>query len=144
MISKNTNDIFMKRKHLLILASVIWGIPGSIITTKGITTYFEMPHEKLWWLILITLSVLLGFFFMFMKIVNKYSLRIYSLGEKVKIWQAFPLRGWILLIFMMGLGFMLKIIPSIPLEFKAAFYSGLGPMLILSSLRFLFNIRNLK
>ena len=134
----------MKRKHLLIIASVIWGIPGVIITIKGISAYFEMEHEKLCWLILMTLSVLLGFFFMFKKIVNKYSLRIYSLGEKVKMWQTFPLRGWILLIFMMGLGFLLKIIPNVPLEFTAAFYSGLGPMLLLSSFRFLFNIRNLK
>ena len=66
----------MKRKHLLIIASVIWGIPGVIITIKGISAYFEMEHEKLCWLILMTLSVLLGFFFMFKKIVNKYSLLI--------------------------------------------------------------------
>lgn len=131
----------MKRKHLFIIASVIWGIPGVIITIKGINAYFEMAHDDLCWLILITLSVLLGFFFMFRKIVNKYSLRIYSLSENVKIWQTFPLRGWILLIFMMSLGFLLKIIPNIPDEFTASFYSGLGPMLILSSVGFVINMK---
>ncbi len=43
-----------------------------------------------------------------------------------------------------GAGFLLKIIPYVPLEFTASFYSGLGPMLLLSSFRFLFNIRSMK
>lgn len=29
----------MNRKHLFIVASIIWGIPGVIITTKGIKAY---------------------------------------------------------------------------------------------------------
>ena len=127
----------MKRKYLYFVAAVIWGIPGITITLKGISAYRMQPSENLWWLLLITICVLSGFFLMFRKIVNRYCRRIASLPEKVKIWQTFPTRGWVLLIFMMGLGIALRHIPAIPSAFIASFYSGLGPMLVFSSLRFM-------
>lgn len=127
----------MKRKHLYIVAGVIWGIPGIIISLKGINAYRIQPSDDIWWLLLITAAVLTAFFLMFRRIVDRYCGRIASLSEKVKIWQTFPARGWVLLIFMMGLGIALKHIPGIPPAFTASFYSGLGPMLILSSVRFM-------
>ena len=131
----------MNRKHLYVVAAVIWGIPGIMITLKGIRAYAIQPSENLWWLLLITAFVLASFFLMFRRIVDRYSERIASLPERVKIWQTFPLRGWILLIFMMSLGIALKHIPGIPSAFTASFYTGLGPMLLLSAGRFLFNSR---
>ena len=85
---------------------------------------------------MITASVLAMFYMMFRRIVGRYCDRIASLPDKVKIWQTFPARGWILLVFMMGLGIALKHIPQVPSAFTASFYSGLGPMLLLSSIRF--------
>lgn len=133
----------MNRKHLYFVAAVIWGIPGIIITSKGISAYGMQSSENLWWLLLITAVVLTAFFLMFRKIVDRYCDRIASLPDKVRIWQTFPVRGWILLVFMMGLGIALKNIPGIPSSFTASFYSGLGPMLLLSSLRFVCNMRSL-
>ena len=130
----------MKRKHLYAVAAVIWGIPGITITLKGISAYGKQPSEDLWWLLLTTASVLAAFFMMFRRIVNRYCGRIPSLPAKVKIWQTFPARGWILIVFMMGLGIALRYIPGIPPAFTASFYSGLGPMLLLSSFRFVANM----
>ena len=130
----------MNRKHLYIVASLIWGIPGIIITSKGIFAYTMQPSDDLWWLLLITAAVLTGFFLMFRGIVDRYCDRISSLPDKVTIWQTFPTRGWILIVFMMGLGIVLKHIPAIPSSFTASFYSGLGPMLLLSSFRFVANM----
>lgn len=129
----------MKKRDLYIVAGVIWGVPGVIISLKGINAYRIQPSEDIWWLLLITAGVLSGFFLMFRRIVNRYCQRIASLPERVKIWQTFPARGWFLIVFMMGLGIALKHIPDIPSAFTASFYSGLGPMLLLSSLRFLAN-----
>lgn len=81
------------------------------------------------------------FFLMFRRIVNRYCERIASFPDKVMIWHTFPVRGWILIVFMMGLGMTLKYIPEIPSAFTAAFYSGLGPMLFLSSVRFISNMK---
>ena len=126
----------MNRKYLYFVAAVIWGIPGIIITLKWISAYRMQPSDNLWWLLMITASVLAMFYMMFRRIVGRYCDRIASLPDKVKIWQTFPARGWILLVFMMGLGIALKHIPQVPSAFTASFYSGLGPMLLLSSIRF--------
>ena len=96
-----------------------------------------MAPEKLWWLLLITAGVLAGFYFMFTKIVNRYCSHIAALPEKTSIFQTFPVRGWILIVFMSCLGIALKFIPGVPLEFTASFYSGLGPMLVLAAVRFI-------
>lgn len=129
----------MKKNYLYIVAVSIWGIPGIIITSKGINAYRMQPSDNLWWLLLITTAVLAAFFLMFRKIVDKYCDRIASLPDKVKIWQTFPPRGWTLMIFMMSLGIALKLIPGVPSAFTASFYSGLGPMLLISSARFAIN-----
>ena len=130
----------MKKKHLYYVAGLIWGIPGIIISIKGINAYQIQPSENIWWLLLITVGVLSGFFLMFRRIVSRYCDRISLLADKVMIWQTFPARGWILMVFMMGLGIALNHIPEIPSAFTASFYSGLGPMLLLSSFRFVANM----
>lgn len=123
----------MDKKQLYCVAAALWGIPGIIITIKGIRAYATMPTTYLWWLLLITAGVLAGFFFMFRRIVDRYSKRIAALPEKTSIWQTFPPRGWILIIFMSCLGITLRFISGIPLAFTASFYSGLGPMLIFAA-----------
>lgn len=131
----------MNRRFLYVTAAVIWGIPGAIVTLKGVTAYLRQSPSDLWWLLLITAAVLASFFFMFRRIVDRYSSRIASQPEKTTIWQAFPLRGWILVVCMSSLGIVLKFIPGIPSEFTASFYCGLGPMLVFSAIRFLCAIK---
>ena len=127
----------MKKSNLYLIAALIWGIPGIIISIKGIRAYMSMETDNLWWLLLITAAVIAGFYLMFSRIVDRYSARIASLPLKTNIWQTFPLRGWILVICMTCLGIVLKFIPGIPAEFTASFYSGLGPMLVFAACRFI-------
>ena len=127
------------RRFLYFIAAFIWGVPGIILTIKGVRTYCIQPAQKIWWLLLITVFVLIGFFFMFRSIVDRYSSRISTLPDKVSPLKTFPLRGWVLIIVMTSLGLVLKKIPNIPSEFTASFYSGLGPMLIWAACRFVRN-----
>ena len=126
----------ISRAYSYVIAAAIWGIPGINIAIKGVKTYMLMNPDDLWWLMLITVAVSIFFFIIFRRVVIKYSERIASLPDSVMIWQIFPPKGWILLVIMMGLGITLKHIPDIPMSFTASFYSGLGPMLIVSALRF--------
>lgn len=126
----------MKRSVLYVVAAIIWGVPGVIITHKGISAYFTQCENDLWWLLLITFCVLVGFYFIFRRVVAKYSAHIASQPEQTAIWHIFPLRGWGLIIFMMGLGMAMKILEP-PTQFIASFYSALGPMLIWSAVKFL-------
>lgn len=50
----------MNRKHLYIVAAVIWGIPGTIISVKGISAYLTQPSDHIWWLMIITASFYTG------------------------------------------------------------------------------------
>lgn len=129
----------IKRIFLYFIAAAIWGVPGIILMIKGVSAYIALPAQKLWWLFLITVSVLVSFFFMFRSIVDRYSRRLSILPEMVSPLLTFPFRGWILIICMTSLGLVLKQIPLIPTEFTASFYSGLGPMLIWAGSRFVIN-----
>ncbi|MBP5240072.1 MAG: hypothetical protein J6Z15_05775, partial [Oscillospiraceae bacterium] len=90
----------MNKTILFYIAAALWGIPGVIISLKGIRAYLTMPGQMLWWLLLITAFVVAGFFFMFRRIVDRYSARIAALPQKTSFWQTFPLRGWILIVCM--------------------------------------------
>lgn len=126
----------MKKRYLYLTAAIIWGIPGFIIAIKGLRAYTAMPNDELWWLLLITAGVLAGFIMMFRRIVDRYCALIDAEPEKTTIWHTFPLRGWILIVCMMSLGIALKFMPWIPAEFTASFYSGLGPALVIATVRF--------
>lgn len=124
---------------MYIIAALLWGVPGIIISVKGVSAYLAMPSSSLWWLFLITAAVLAGFFFIFSRIVDRYSARMAEQPSKTTVFQTFPLRGWILIVCMSCLGIALKYISGVPAEFTASFYSGLGPMLVYSACRFIFN-----
>ena len=125
------------RRYLYLVAALIWGIPGITISAKGVSAYSNIELYKLWWLLIVTMCVALFFFLIFRRVAGRYIERISTLPDISPLYQAFPLKGWILILFMMGLGISLKFIPSIPIEFTSSFYSGLGPMLIVAAVRFL-------
>lgn len=127
----------IKRQYLYFIAGAIWSIPGINIAVKGFRAYLLMESSDIWWLVGITIAVALFFFIIFRKVSRRYTERISTLPERVMIWQIFPPKGWILLLFMMGLGIALKYIPGIPMAFTASFYSGLGPMLVVAAVRFM-------
>lgn len=129
----------MKKMYLYLIAALTWGIPGIMVTTEGITAYCELQASDLWWLLLITAGVLVAFFCMFRKIVDKYSEHIHRLPGKAAWWRAFPTHGWLMLLFFAGVGIVMDKIPNVPSQFTASFYSGLGPMLIFSAGRFVYN-----
>ena len=127
------------KRHLLLANAIVWGVPGVKVLVTGIQSYLAIwPSEHIVWLALGTILVLLGFIFMFSRIVERYSARIMAFPEKKKTLLAFlPVKGWILVIFMMCLGISLKFIPGIPTEFFASFYPGLGTALIVAGATFL-------
>lgn len=60
-------------------------------------------------------------------------------SEKKYILAFLPVKGWILVLFMMCLGISLKFIQGVPAEFFASFYPGLGTALIVAGATFLSN-----
>lgn len=126
----------IKREYLYYVASIIWMIPGLILTTKGLIAYTTIPSHQLW-LLSITIGVMVFFYTIFTKVVTKYCQYIASQPNQAPIWQVFSTKGWILLLIMVGLGMLIRVLPVAPNQFIASFYTGLGPMLLLSSIRFM-------
>ena len=97
----------------------------------------ELNPERVWWLALIAIVVAALFSLMFNNFIKRYTARILSFPERKKsLFAFFDLRGYILIIFMMGLGISLKFIPGIPTEFFAGFYPGLGTALTIAGIRY--------
>ena len=127
------------KRHLLLANAVVWGLPGVKVLVTGIRSYIAVwPSRQIGWLALGTVCVLVGFLWMFRRIVQRYADRILAFPQEKKSLLAFlPIKGWILVVFMMCLGISLKFIPGVPTEFFAFFYPGLGTALIVSGANFL-------
>lgn len=127
------------KRHLLLANAIVWGAPGIKILITGVKSYFALwPSKSILWLALGTILVMTGFVWMFSRIVKKYSDRIMDFPQQKKsILTLLPVKGWILVIFMICLGISLKHIPGVPTEFFASFYCGLGPALISAAYLFL-------
>ncbi|MBQ4390243.1 MAG: hypothetical protein II824_09825 [Bacteroidales bacterium] len=136
----NTDYILpVAKRHLLLANAVVWGLPGVKVLVTGIRSYMAVwPSRQIGWLALGTVCVLVGFLWMFRRIVQRYADRILAFPQEKKSLLAFlPIKGWILVVFMMCLGISLKFIPGVPTEFFSSFYPGLGTALIVSGANFL-------
>ena len=97
------------KKHLLLVNAVIWGLPGAMILLKGVKAYVALQPVA-WWMYLVSLVVSVLFALMFSKIVRKYS-------DRRSVFDAFSIKGYILITSMILLGVALKFIPGIPTAF---------------------------
>ncbi len=138
----NTDRILpVNREHLLLMQVLCWLAPGIKILVTGIKALLQVGTEnpeRIWWLALIAIAVMVAFSAMFHKFIIRYTKRILGFTERKKsLFAFFDLRGYILIFFMMGLGISLKLIPGIPSEFFAGFYPGLGAALSIAGIRYL-------
>ncbi|MBQ6985251.1 MAG: hypothetical protein IJQ20_10065 [Paludibacteraceae bacterium] len=138
----NTDRIIpVNREHLLLMQVLVWLAPGIVITRKGIMallTVTETHPERVWWLVVIAVTVVVLFSLMFNNFIKRYTARILNFPERKKSLFAFlDLHGYILITFMMCLGIALKYIPGMPVEFFAGFYPGLGLALSIAGVRYL-------
>ncbi len=137
----NTDKIIPVRKeHLLLMLVLFWLGPGVRILITGIQAMQQVKDacpERVWWLCLIAVAVAVAFSFMFNNFIKRYTARILNFPVRKKsLFAFFDLHGYLLILFMMGLGISLKFVPGMPAEFFAGFYPGLGTALIIAGLRY--------
>lgn len=133
-----------KKENLLCIAGIVWLIAGINILRIGIESFIScFDQSKVFKCILIVtgaILVLIGFGFMFKKIVKKHTNRILEYEEtKKSIFYFFDKKGYLLMIFMMSLGIGLRSSKLLPTEFFAVFYNGLGTALSIAGLLFIRN-----
>ena len=129
----------VRKNNLLIANGLLWLAVGTKILLIGLGSYNRLAGQRpLWPLVLISLAVFAGFYWMFTGVVRKYAERITGLAEeRPSLFKTFSPKGYILIAFMISLGISLKHVPGIPDAFFAAFYCGLGPGLLSAGVRFI-------
>lgn len=132
-----------KKQNLLLIAGIVWLIAGINILRIGIESFLNCYDTDKIVTILIILGaiiIFIGFYFMFSKIVKKHTKRILGYKEdKKSIFYFFDTKGYILMIFMMGLGIGLRSSNLLQTEFFAVFYNGLGSALSIAGIIFIKN-----
>jgi len=126
----------VSRHWLLALAGVMWTGVGVMLMWRAWIWLSAMEPA---WMIGITLAgVLIAisfYYFMFTKTVAKNILRLCGLPDPVSILAFNSPKGYILIIFMIGMGIALRHSP-LDRRILALVYAGMGGALFLASLHF--------
>ncbi len=119
---------------LLIVAGLFWTAAGVSILQIGVQAYLSEPVAR-WIPIAILMIFLLFYLMIFRKMVARNEKRILSLEDaKTGILRFMDKRGYLIMLFMMTLGFTLRLSGLVPTWFFSFFYTGLGAALLLAGL----------
>lgn len=128
----------VSRQALLITAGVVWIIAGANILRIGILTWEDSSHDWLFKVCEATLVFLLFFVLVFRKLYNKYTVRIeHKKIDKNCPFSFFDVKGWLIMIFMMTLGIVVRVFQLLPDSFISVFYTGLSLALIVTGILFI-------
>ncbi|MBE6639293.1 MAG: hypothetical protein E7616_07575 [Ruminococcaceae bacterium] len=132
-----------KKEKLLLIAGTVWGLAGVNILRIGIVSliksFGEKNHAVFALMLLIAAMILTGFLIMFRMVVKRNTKRILSYPEKKSVFAFLDAKGYLLMLFMMGLGIVLRSFDLLPNAFFAVFYTGLGTALTLAGGMFIYN-----
>lgn len=127
----------VRSKYLLLIAAAVWLFAGSQVLRMGIEAIIA-GQAPLWALLVGIPATFLVFHFMFTKLVGKHSARIRSYGEeKMHVLRFFDVKGYIIMVVMMGGGIALRSLHLVPGWFIAFFYTGVGAALTLAGVGFI-------
>lgn len=128
----------VKKKTLLLIASIVWLIAGFNILHIGLDTYKNYVTIIN---IVLSLVVFLIFWFMiFSKLVFKHTKRIKSFTDELNFFlKFFDKKSFLIMIFMIVFGILIRKLHLAPDVFIAVFYTGLGSALFLAGLLFGYN-----
>ena len=125
----------VKKRVLLMLASIVWMIAGFNILPIGVISY--AGYVTIWNLFLSGLIFAAFWFLVFYKLVIKHTDRIQKYEEEMQFfWHFFDKKSFLIMAFMMTFGIGLRASHLAPDVFIAVFYSGLGTALFLAGILF--------
>lgn len=123
-------------KHVLLyINGIVWAIAGANILRIGLGSIYTEGSLKVLWF----LGTALFFAAIFTMVVKKNFARIKAMKEdKIPLYKFMNLPGYLIIIFMMTLGITLRASGKIQESFFAFFYTGLGLMLTLAGIVYLY------
>ncbi|MFR4977376.1 MAG: hypothetical protein ACLUDG_00430 [Butyricicoccus sp.] len=125
----------VKKRTLLLLAALIWGIAGFNILRIGMVSY--VGYTGVFNFILSAVVFLLFQTFVFGPLVRRHTIRILGYPEEKQFFlKFFDCKSFLIMAFMMTFGIGLRASGLAPVRFIAVFYTGLGAALFVAGLLF--------
>lgn len=122
----------MKTKSLAFIAGIIWLIAGFNVCRIGVVSWMSLDTISPF-MIIGSIITLILFSIMFVKMLFKNVKRIRKIDiRKRKMWDVMPVKSYVIMIFMITFGILLRRCPLVPPSFIASFYVGLGMALMVT------------
>lgn len=128
----------VKSRTLLFIAGIVWLIAGYNVLKIGIMAYVGHIH-----IVNLFISFIIFFIFLqfiFRKLVKKHTARIQMYGNERKyVWNFFDIPSFIIMVFMITMGIIIRVFHLLPEIIIAIFYFGLGSALFGAGINFIKN-----
>lgn len=122
----------MKTKSLAFIAGIIWLIAGFNVCRIGVVSWMSLDTISPF-MIIGSIITLILFSIMFVKMLFKNVKRFRKIDiRKRKMWDVMPVKSYVIMIFMITFGILLRRCPLVPPSFIASFYVGLGMALMVA------------
>lgn len=135
-MSKMTMRIAVDRRTLLLLAGVVWSVAGFNVARVGILTWLNEVEKTVEVAVWMSVVYIIFYAFIFNRLYHKYTQMISAMGDANPPYAFFDRRGWLIMTFMITLGFTLRTFQLASPYFFAFFYTGLGGALFMTGVRF--------
>lgn len=128
----------IKRENLLVVAGAVWLIAGINVCALGLEALALFNGLALAGLLIAATAIFGSFGAMFHKMMAKHVSRIRNYSkDRLSVFLFFDAKGYIIMTFMMTMGFGLRTLHLVPDWFVAFFYTGLGLALCIAGVTFL-------
>lgn len=127
----------VQNRTLLFIAGAVWILAGLNILRIGILTWMDSSTFFPFMIGEAIVVFMLFFYFVFLKLYYKHSERIKQKSDVNCPFSFFDARGWIMMIFMITLGVLIRRFHLLPSTFISVFYTGLSVALIITGILFL-------
>lgn len=118
---------------------------GFMVTKIGLEAYIELNANALFFIPISILIFYLFYFKIFSPLQTKNVKRIMSLqDEELKLWKFLDKKSYIIMIFMMTFGIVLRKFANLPALFFFIFYTGLGVALFAAGLKYFVEKKQIK
>ncbi len=126
-------------KYLLLIAGIVWMIAGGNVLKIGFTDFMSNWHEQLIYVAGVLLVFIL-FMLIFSRLATKHNCRIASIEEeKVPFIHFFDKKSYLIMIFMITGGLLIRSAHVLPAIAIGVIYSGIGLALEGAGILFLKN-----
>ncbi|MET3616384.1 hypothetical protein ABID14_000004 [Peptoniphilus olsenii] len=133
------------KKVLIVIAGLLWMFTGFMVTKIGLEAYIELNANALFFIPISILIFYLFYFKIFSPLQTKNVKRIMSLqDEELKLWKFLDKKSYIIMIFMMTFGIVLRKFANLPALFLFIFYTGLGVALFAAGLKYFVEKKQIK